>query len=184
MKKADGEKHRVETNYFGEDPDQHEKETVLHQQKQELEKQRWLKNKAEQADKKLATEEYKASEKERRLQRLVELKREEEEEAAWQRFNKGESGKSLPTPFWRTTNKPAQGAGFSAPVQVSILENEGKSKGHDQKKTIDLTQPTYIKVHRKHLSPDTLDVYDLPWEWDDVSSLFEVLARHLRLTPV
>ncbi len=49
---------------------------------------------------------------------------------------------------------------------------------------MDLTRPTYIKVHRKHLSPYTLDLYDLPWEWNDVSSLLEVLVRHLRLIPV
>ena len=41
----------------------------------------------------------------------------------------------------------------------------------DGKRSIDInaTKPTYIKVHRKHLSPDTLDLYDLPWEWDEVS---------------
>lgn len=32
-----------------------------------------------------------------------------------------------------------------------------------------LSRPTYIKVHKKHLSPETLDAYKLPWEWDDVS---------------
>lgn len=36
-------------------------------------------------------------------------------------------------------------------------------------KTVDLTRPTYIMVHRKYLSPDTLDAYDLPWEWKKVS---------------
>ena len=34
---------------------------------------------------------------------------------------------------------------------------------------IDLSRPTFIKVHRKYLSPDTLDKYYLPWEWDKVS---------------
>ena len=29
--------------------------------------------------------------------------------------------------------------------------------------------PTYTKVHRKHLCPETLDLYELPWEVDDVS---------------
>ena len=33
---------------------------------------------------------------------------------------------------------------------------------------IDLNRPTWIKVHRNHLSPDTLDLYELPWEWDEV----------------
>lgn len=37
---------------------------------------------------------------------------------------------------------------------------------------VNLNRPTYIKVHRKHLSPDTLDAYGLPWEWDDVSLFF------------
>lgn len=32
-----------------------------------------------------------------------------------------------------------------------------------------LQRPTYIQVHRKHISPETLDVYQLPWEWDSVS---------------
>ncbi|KAL8817566.1 MAG: hypothetical protein Q9223_003629 [Gallowayella weberi] len=39
-----------------------------------------------------------------------------------------------------------------------------------QMNVVNLNRPTYIKVHRKHLSPDTLDAYDLPWEWDDVSN--------------
>lgn len=30
-------------------------------------------------------------------------------------------------------------------------------------------RPTYLKIHSNYLSPDTLDVYGLPWEWDDVS---------------
>ena len=51
------------------------------------------------------------------------------------------------------------------------IEKTLKGKADKGKKIMDLTRPTYIKVHRKHLSPDTLDIYDLPWEWDDVSNL-------------
>ena len=29
--------------------------------------------------------------------------------------------------------------------------------------------PTYIKVHQKHVCPETLDLYELPWERDKVS---------------
>ena len=41
----------------------------------------------------------------------------------------------------------------------------------DGKRSIDINaiMPTQMKVHRKHLSPQTLDLYDLPWEWDEVS---------------
>lgn len=31
--------------------------------------------------------------------------------------------------------------------------------------------PTYIKVHRKHVCVETLALYELPWEWDDVSNV-------------
>jgi len=34
---------------------------------------------------------------------------------------------------------------------------------------VDVNRPTYIRVHRSHLCPDTLDAYNLPWEWDSVS---------------
>ena len=47
----------------------------------------------------------------------------------------------------------------------------------EQMNVVNLSKPTYLKVHRKHLSPDTLDAYDLPWEWDDVS--FEPSLPHL-----
>ena len=43
--------------------------------------------------------------------------------------------------------------------------------GHGHNKIVGLNRPTYIKVHRKHLSPDTLEVYELPWEWDEASPL-------------
>ena len=32
-----------------------------------------------------------------------------------------------------------------------------------------LQRPTYVKAHRKHLDPETLNTYELPWKWDDVS---------------
>lgn len=41
----------------------------------------------------------------------------------------------------------------------------------ERKKELDWSRPTFIKVHRKHLSPETADAYDLPWESDLVSSL-------------
>ena len=37
------------------------------------------------------------------------------------------------------------------------------------KPLLDLHRPTYIKVHRKHMSLKVLDMYELPWELDSVS---------------
>lgn len=35
---------------------------------------------------------------------------------------------------------------------------------------------TWIKVHKKHLSEETLNAFNLPWEWDEkVSPLYEVV---------
>ncbi|MCJ1475899.1 hypothetical protein MMC13_004563 [Lambiella insularis] len=31
---------------------------------------------------------------------------------------------------------------------------------------VPLNRPTYIKVHKRHLDIETLEVYGLPWEWD------------------
>ncbi|KAL8953059.1 MAG: hypothetical protein Q9222_001052 [Ikaeria aurantiellina] len=50
-------------------------------------------------------------------------------------------------------------------------------KINEQMNVVNLNRPTYIKVHRKHLSPETLDAYDLPWEWDDRDSNFVVIKR-------
>ncbi len=42
---------------------------------------------------------------------------------------------------------------------------------------MDLTRPTSIKVHRKRLSPDTLDVYEIPREWSDIGPDYIVIKR-------
>lgn len=78
-------------------------------------------------------------------------------------------------------------AGYSEDSIEQMLQNDGKGK-EVQKKIVDLRRPTYIKVNRKHLSPDTLDAYSLPWEWDDVSyyaicHLLQGLEGNSRLLP-
>ena len=62
-------------------------------------------------------------------------------------------------------------AGYSEDsIEEALRDSKKKGDKSTGKKIMDLSRPTYIKVHRKHLSPDTLDLYELPWEWDDVSS--------------
>ena len=40
----------------------------------------------------------------------------------------------------------------------------------EQRSTVvDASRPTYLRVHQKYLESGTLNAYDLPWEWDDVS---------------
>ena len=47
-------------------------------------------------------------------------------------------------------------------IRSEIIESKQNWRKH-------LDEPTYIKVHRKWLDPETLIAYDLPWEWYDVS---------------
>ena len=48
-------------------------------------------------------------------------------------------------------------------------EDKKKKKHKEHEETLDLSRPRYLKVHTRYLSPDTLDIYELPWEWDEVS---------------
>jgi hypothetical protein len=46
------------------------------------------------------------------------------------------------------------------------MKGKREKRPGDIERVIDLSRPTYIKVNRKYLLPDTLDHYHLPWEWD------------------
>ena len=60
-------------------------------------------------------------------------------------------------------------AGYSEESIEKVLKKGEKAKRKQSEQTMDLQRPTYIRVHKKHLSPETLDDYNLPWVWDDVS---------------
>jgi len=47
-----------------------------------------------------------------------------------------------------------------------------QGQGAERKKkstSKDISSPMRLKVRRKHLAPEILDEYKLPWEWDSVS---------------
>lgn len=121
----------------------------------------------EQRLKKLAEREKKEKEEKMMEDAIKQHNAKELEKAVTERRQKEEAEKAF-----RERVKTVFGkAGYSDESIERILENKGKSDhgGHEgQKKVMDLARPTYIKVHRKHLSPDTLDAYDLPWEPDEV----------------
>jgi hypothetical protein len=41
-------------------------------------------------------------------------------------------------------------------------------------------RPTYIKVNKKYLLPETLDAYNLPWEWDYKDSDFLIIKENIQ----
>ncbi|CAI7644861.1 hypothetical protein N7533_005496 [Penicillium manginii] len=49
---------------------------------------------------------------------------------------------------------------------------------HEEHKTItEETKTTWIKVHRKHLLPETLLAYNLPWDWDERDSNYIIIKK-------
>lgn len=51
-----------------------------------------------------------------------------------------------------------------------IYQNAGDSTT-DEMKASDPRRPTYIGVHSKYMSTETLQAFELPWEWDEVCPL-------------
>jgi hypothetical protein len=156
------------------------------QQEQMLKAEKEAAEKKKEEDlKRRAVEEYNKKYQEEQLrkaeQEAAEKKREEElkkkaveeyhqkqaEKAAKEKKEKEEADKA----FQERLKATFAAHGYSDESIERFLEKEGKGENKGQKKIMDLTRPTYIKVHRKHLSPDTLDAYNLPWEWDEVSCL-------------
>ena len=118
----------------------------------------------------LMKEAKKAKEKTKREKEEKELKERAIED--YNRKQKGEKEKKEAEEEFRERVKKTFGqAGYD---EESILKKAEKGKEHGHGKEIkinDLRRPTYIRVHRKHISPETLDEYNLPWHWDEVNSV-------------
>lgn len=120
-----------------------------------------------------------------KLQKLEKLEMREDDDVRRRKYEEGsiieearkkekkneEEDKAFQERMRQTLSK----AGYSEEsIEQTLKGKADKSKKtkmseEKPKKIQDLNRPTYIKVHRKYLSPDTLDAYDLPWEWDEVS---------------
>lgn len=141
-------------------------------EEKEREAERRRKYAEEQALKRMAEEERKRKEEELKKATIAEYNAKQLEKAAKEKKDKEEAEKEFRERVKTTFGK----AGYSDENIERILQREGNGGHEGQKKILDLTRPTYIKVHRKHLSPDTLDAYGLPWEFDEVRpSLFVAL---------
>ncbi len=56
-------------------------------------------------------------------------------------------------------------------IEKILMKGEKYGKKHETK-IPEVPRPTYIKVHRKHIRPETLDEFELPWDWDEVNNAF------------
>lgn len=57
--------------------------------------------------------------------------------------------------------------GYTEEQAEAVLRKKKMKKKEQNTMAIDLSRPTWIKVKRKWLLPETLDHYNLPWEWDE-----------------
>ncbi|KAL2059677.1 hypothetical protein ABVK25_000970 [Lepraria finkii] len=116
------------------------------------------KRKDEEELKRKAIEEYE-------IKKLEEKAKKDEEKA-----QKDKEKKEQDEEFKKRVKETFEQAGYDEESIEKVLkkgENQGE-EGHKNKEKMimDLRRPTFVKVHRKHISPDTLDEHDLPWEWD------------------
>ncbi|EXJ84696.1 hypothetical protein A1O3_05366 [Capronia epimyces CBS 606.96] len=126
-----------------------EREAVLLEAKLEEERK---KKEAEDLRKKILKDE------EERVKKEKEKKKAEEEE------------------FERKVKEKFMKAGYSSEYIEEVLH---KKKAEQATLAIDLQRPTYIKVNRKYLHPDTLDAYGLPWEWDGRDDEYIIIKKYI-----
>ncbi|GIJ84825.1 hypothetical protein Asppvi_003676 [Aspergillus pseudoviridinutans] len=60
---------------------------------------------------------------------------------------------------------------------VKSETEEGKKPEEEQDHPDETKKPTWIKVHRKYLLPETLMVYHLPWDWDEDDSNYIIIKK-------
>ena len=141
-----------------EELEEREKEDAAREKYEEeriLKEARKAKKKKEEDElKKKAIEEYEIKKLEEKAKKDKEKKEQDEE-------------------FKKRVKETFRQAGYDEESIEKILnkEEKGGMEGHkNEEKQIIGLRPMFLKVHRKHISPDTLDEHDLPWEWDTVST--------------
>ncbi|KAL9069743.1 MAG: hypothetical protein Q9161_005328 [Pseudevernia consocians] len=72
-------------------------------------------------------------------------------------------------------------AGYDEESIWKIPRRRGGGKGRanegDETKIQSSMRPTYIKVHQKHISPITLNEYNLPWEYDKYNPNYIIIKK-------
>ena len=115
--------------------------------------------------------EYKAKEMEEKLKKADEKKKADEDFKDRMRktlLSNGYSDDQIERMMKKAEKKEGGGGGG------------GGGHHHHVEKSLALARPTYIKVHRKHLDVETLEVYQLPWEWDEVSFIHTLFTIHTK----
>ena len=64
---------------------------------------------------------------------------------------------------------------LSEQIEAMLKGKEDDVKKYENEMRLARTRPAYIKVHKKYLLLETLEVYQLPWSYDEIGNLFWAL---------
>lgn len=138
----------------------------LEKQEKEREHEKFLKEELELEKARELYEKEKKTKKDKELQKeyVEKWKREEAEKKEKAKREKEEEDKKFEERF----KIQFMQAGYTEVQAEAILQKKKREnkKKHQNSMAINLSRPTWIKVKRKWLLPETLDHYFLPWEWD------------------
>ncbi|KAL9042155.1 MAG: hypothetical protein Q9180_000803 [Flavoplaca navasiana] len=163
-----------------------QEEAARERHKQEMliaEAKKAAKKKEEEEFRKRVIEDAKREEYEKELK---EKKKKEEEDKMFKARLKdmylaqGYSEESIETMIKDAEKKRKGSHGQHSPHSPhALVGGHDGAMVHIQKEmnVVNLSRPTYLRVHRNYLSPDTLDAYDLPWEWDERDSHYIIIKR-------
>lgn len=132
------------------------------------------KKEAEEMKKKILAEEEDRKKKEKEKQEKEDREFEEKVKEKFLRAGKYSS-------LVRLGLQTDESSGYSLEHIEEVLHRK-REKNKERDWAIDVSRPTYIKVRRKYLHPDTLDAYHLPWEWDSVSLPILLPFKPVKLT--
>ena len=168
-----------------EDMEKEEEEEAIRKQAEQRKKLEDIEKKEEEKERRKRYEEEKLAEAERRREKekeekkrkeqyVEEWKLEQEKKKKDEEKKKKEDEEAFRERMLKTFGK----AGYSEESVAKILDKAEKKEGkggkehkatkHAEHPKQQVMRPTYIKVRKQHLSPETLDAFGLPWEWDSV----------------
>ena len=141
---------------------------ILKKEDERRRRERELKDEIERAKAREYYEAQQKKEKEKREQEKYVEKWKMEEAAKKEKAKREKEEEDRK--FEERFKKQFMEAGYSQAYAEAVLQKKkDKEKKEKNVMAIDLSRPTWIKVHRRYLVPETLDAYYLPWEWDEVS---------------
>ena len=60
-----------------------------------------------------------------------------------------------------------------------MVKRKQSTRTNERQLAIDMSRPTYIRVKIEHLLPETLDRYNLPWDYDATDERYILIKEYI-----